>query len=63
LPPPANPKSASAISNSSAAGTPLDYLKDLFTRLPAARITQIQGFTPAALAKAKAKKKLVFQTA
>ncbi|MGC9943405.1 MAG: IS66 family transposase [Verrucomicrobiota bacterium] len=29
-----------------------EYLKDLFTRLPAARITQIKGFTPAAWAKA-----------
>ena len=27
---------------------PLDYLKDLFTRLPAAKITQIQDYTPAA---------------
>jgi len=27
---------------------PFDYLKDLFTRLPAAKITQIQEFTPAA---------------
>ena len=34
---------------------PFDYLKDLFTRLPAARITQIKEFTPAAWAKAKAK--------
>ena len=32
-----------------------DYLKDLFTRLPAARITQIKEFTPAAWAKAKVK--------
>jgi len=32
-----------------------DYLKDLFTRLPAAKITQIREFTPAAWAKAKAK--------
>jgi hypothetical protein len=29
-----------------------DYLKDLFTRLPAAKITQIKAFTPAAWAKA-----------
>jgi hypothetical protein len=28
-------------------------LKDLFTRLPAAKITQIKEFTPAAWAKAK----------
>jgi transposase len=34
---------------------PFDYLKDLFTRLPAAKITQIKEFTPAAWAKAKAK--------
>ena len=26
---------------------PFDYLKDLFTRLPAAKITQIKQFTPA----------------
>jgi hypothetical protein len=26
---------------------PFDYLKDLFTRLPAAKITQIREFTPA----------------
>jgi hypothetical protein len=32
---------------------PLDYLKDLFTRLPAARITEIQQFTPAAWVRAK----------
>jgi hypothetical protein len=25
---------------------PFDYLKDLFTRLPAAKITQIKGFSP-----------------
>ena len=36
---------------------PFDYLKDLFTRLPAAKITQIKEFTPAAWAKAKAKEK------
>lgn len=33
---------------------PIDYLKDLFTRLPAAEITQIKKFTPAAWAKAEA---------
>ncbi|MGA2749922.1 MAG: transposase [Verrucomicrobiota bacterium] len=38
-----------------------DYLKDLFTRLPAAKITQIKEFTPAAWAKAQAK--MVAQTA
>jgi len=27
---------------------PFNYLKDLFTRLPAAKITQIKEFTPAA---------------
>ena len=32
---------------------PFDYLKDMFTRLPAAKITQINDFTPAAWAKAK----------
>ena len=31
---------------------PFDYLKDLFTRLPAAKITQIKTFTPATWAKA-----------
>jgi transposase len=34
---------------------PFDYLKDLFTRLPAAKIAQIKEFTPAAWAKAKGK--------
>jgi transposase len=33
---------------------PFDYLKDLLTRLPAAKITQIREFTPAVWAKAKA---------
>jgi transposase len=32
---------------------PFDYLNDLFTRLPAAKITQIKHFTPAAWARAK----------
>ena len=36
---------------------PFDYLKDLFTRLPAAKITQIGEFTPRAWAKAKIQKK------
>jgi transposase len=40
---------------------PYDYLTDLFTRLPAATITQIGQFTPAAWAKAK--KKMVAQAA
>ena len=31
---------------------PFDYLKDLFTRLPAAKITEIKEFTPAAWARA-----------
>ena len=34
---------------------PFDYLKDLFTRLPAAKITQIKEFTPAAWVKIKNK--------
>jgi hypothetical protein len=34
---------------------PFDYLKDLFTRLPAARTSQISEFTPAVWAKAQAK--------
>jgi hypothetical protein len=38
-------------------------IKDLFTRLPAAKITQINEFTPAAWAKAKAREKLVAQAA
>ena len=42
---------------------PFDYLKDLFTRLPAAKITQIKEFTPSAWAKAKEKEKVVAQAA
>jgi transposase len=42
---------------------PFDYLKDLFTRLPAAKITQIKEFTPAAWAKARAMEKVVAQAA
>lgn len=42
---------------------PFDYLKDLFTRLPAAKITQIKDFTPAAWAKAKTKEKMLAQAA
>jgi transposase len=34
---------------------PFDYLKDLFTRLPAAKINQIKEFTSAAWVKAKAR--------
>ena len=40
---------------------PFDYLEDLFTRLPAAKITQIKEFPPAAWAKAQSK--LVAQAA
>lgn len=36
---------------------PFDYLKDLFVRLPAAKITEIEQFTPQAWAKAHAPKK------
>ena len=42
---------------------PFDYLRDLFTRLPAAKITEIQQFTPAAWAKTTAKEKGVAQAA
>jgi hypothetical protein len=38
---------------------PFDYLKDLFTRLPSAKITEIKQFTPRAWASAKAKEKLI----
>jgi transposase len=34
---------------------PNDYLRDLFTRLPGALITEIKSFTPAELAKASAR--------
>jgi hypothetical protein len=34
---------------------PFDHLKDLFTRLPAARITEIKQFTSAAWANARQK--------
>jgi hypothetical protein len=34
---------------------PFDYLKDLFTRLPSAKIIQIKEFTPAAWVKAREK--------
>jgi hypothetical protein len=40
---------------------PFDYLKDLSTRLSAAKITQIKEFTQAAWAKAKANEKVVAQ--
>jgi len=42
---------------------PFDCLKDLFTRLPAAKITQIKEFTPAAWAKIKAKEQVLVQAA
>ena len=42
---------------------PFDYLKDLFTRLPAAKITEIAQFTPVAWAKTRAKQKSVAQAA
>jgi hypothetical protein len=38
---------------------PFDNLKDLFTRLPAALITEIKQFTPAEWLKAKAKHQAV----
>jgi transposase len=37
---------------------PFEYLKDLFTRLPAAKISEIKQFIPAAWAKAKAREKI-----
>jgi transposase len=37
---------------------PFDYLKDLFTRLPSAKITEIKQFAPRAWARAKAKETL-----
>jgi hypothetical protein len=42
---------------------PFDYLKDLFTRLPAARITEVKQFTPAAWAKSKASERAADQAA
>jgi transposase len=42
---------------------PFDYLKDLFTRLPAAKITEIKQFTPAAWAKVRATEKLLTEAA
>jgi len=42
---------------------PFDYLKDLFARVPAAKITEIKAFTPAAWARAKAKEKMLAQAA
>src|ERR1017187_7024578 len=42
---------------------PFDYLKDLFTRLPAAKISQIKEFTPTGWAKVKPKEKIFAQAA
>jgi hypothetical protein len=42
---------------------PFDYLKEFFTRLPAATITEINMFTPQAWAKSKAREKVVAQAA
>jgi transposase len=42
---------------------PFDYLKDLFTRLPAAKITEIEQFTPRAWAKTHAQHKALPQAA
>jgi len=42
---------------------PFEYLKDLFKRLPAAKITQIKEFTPAAWGKTNAREKVVAQAA
>jgi hypothetical protein len=42
---------------------PFDYLKDLFTRLPSAKITEIKQFAPSAWAGAKATEKLLPQAA
>jgi len=44
-------------------GNLFDYLKDLFTRLPAAKITQIKEFTPTVWASAKAIDKIFAQAA
>jgi hypothetical protein len=37
---------------------PFDYLKDLFTRLPSAKISEIEEFTPAAWARTKASERV-----
>lgn len=42
---------------------PFDYLRDLFTHLPAAMITQIKEFTPAAWVKTLAKEQVIVQAA
>jgi hypothetical protein len=38
---------------------PVDYRKDLYTRLPSAKITGIKRFTPRAWARAEAKEKSI----
>ena len=43
--------------------SPFDYLKEFFTRLPAAKITEIKQFTPSEWARAKVKGKLIAQAA
>jgi transposase len=42
---------------------PFEYLKDLFTRLPAAKITEIKDLMPAMWAWNKAKEKMLAQAA
>lgn len=42
---------------------PFDYLRDLFTRLPASKITQIKEFTPAVWVKANANGRVIAQAA
>jgi hypothetical protein len=42
---------------------PFDYLKDLFTRLPTAKNTQIREFKPAAWVNAKGNERVVAQAA
>ncbi|MGO8765350.1 MAG: transposase domain-containing protein [Limisphaerales bacterium] len=42
---------------------PFDYLKDLFTRLPATKITQIRDFTPRTWAEANAERQEFAQVA
>jgi hypothetical protein len=42
---------------------PFDYLKNLFTRLPTAKITRIKEFTSAVWAKAKANEQTIARAA
>ncbi len=42
---------------------PFDYLKDLFTRLPKVKISQIKEFTPAVWARVRAKENMLQQVA